>query len=434
MNLELFAANDHTGIPHRSWIALLALAGMLSASGSWAADLSMPASSMTPRAKLDRMLHCDEGKKAAILQEQRTVQAHLQKVADFRASLTDGPKQRLAVEKTEQALAKDRDALTKLEERLALVNRTIALTARAIQNLRPEDGGDARSITDDLKRSATTKLANATRCGQPGDATYVTDQSRLALLASDDDVCSRQLDELLGRTPGYKDDPAVEAHLKGMLTHLQARSSQNDVPLAVRIVRGCSGMNAFATSTTVYFEQCYLEKKPSDGELMFVAAHELAHAQLSHSNQYHIQEKVERKLSPVDLGQLVPKDIRVANETNIPTVVGQAWTSQFNKEQEQEADLLGAQTALAAGASPLGIHETFVRMAKERDEDERTRLAAMTETKRTIDQKNTARQQLDRLTASHPAPEERLKALEDAIGDKFWERTDLTLGAPCPHP
>jgi predicted Zn-dependent protease len=164
---------------------------------------------------------------------------------------------------------------------------------------------------------------------------------------------------------------------------------------------------------------------------MFVAAHELAHAQLGHSDQYQIQEKVERKLSPVNLDQLVPQDVRVANETNMPMVVGQAWTSQFNKEHEQEADLLGAQMALAAGASPLGIHEAFVRMAKERDEDERTRLAAMNEKQRAIDQKNTARQQLDRLTATHAEPEERLRALEDSLGDKFWERTDLKLGAPC---
>jgi|CXWL01.1.fsa_nt_gi hypothetical protein len=419
---------------HRRWpllaMPILVLVGLFSAGANWAAEPA-PAAAMTPRAKLERMLHCDEEKRAAILQEERTVQTHLREVEDFRAGLTDAPKHRLAVEKAEQAAAKDRAALTKIEERLALVNRRIALTARAIQNLLPEHGGDARSLTDDLKRSATTKLANATRCGQPGDATYVTDQSRLALLATDDDVCSRRIDALWAKQYGYVQDPAVEARLKGILAHLQVRPRRNDLPLAVRIIRGCPGRGAAASATTIYFEQCYLDKRPSDDELMFVAAHELAHAQLSHSNQYQIQEKVERKLSPVDLDQLVPQDLRVAQATEIPDKVGQAWMSRFNKDQELEADLFGAQQALAAGASPLGIREAFARMATERDEDERTRLAAMNEKQRAIDRNNTARQQLERLTTTHPEPEERLKALETALGDKFWERTDLQLSSTC---
>ena len=420
---------------HRCWslLAIPVLIGLMSTGTSLASEPA-PATAMTPRAKLERMLRCDEEKRAGILQEQRSVQTHLREVEDFRAGLTDAPKHRLAVEKAEQALTKDRDALAKIEERLALVNRRIALTARAVQNLLPEHSGDARSPTDDLTRSATTKLANATRCGQPGDATYVTDQTRLALLATDDDVCSRQIDDLWAKQYGYVQDPAMEARLKGILAHLQVRSRRNDLPLTVRIIRGCPGRGAAASATTIYFEQCELKKTLSNDELTFIAAHELAHAQLSHSNQYQIQEKVERKLSPVDLDQLVPQDVRVAQATEMPDKIGQAWMSRFNKDQELEADLLGTQMSLAAGASPLGIHEAFLRMAKERDEDEQTRLAAMTEKQRAIDQKNTVRQQLDRLTATHPEPEERLKALEGALGDKFWERTDLKFGVPCHLP
>lgn len=419
---------------HRRWLLLAVpiLVGLLSTGTSWTAE-PPPATAMTPRAKLDRMLACDEEKRAAILQEQRIVQAHLREVEAFRAGLTDAPKHRLAVEKTEQAMTKDRAALAKIEERLALVNRRIALTARAVQNLLPEHGGDARSLAGDLTRSATTKLANATRCGQPGDATYVTDRSRLALLASDDDVCSRRLDDAFAKEYGYAEDPAMEARLRGVLAHLQVRSRRTDLPLTVRIVRGGPGMGAAASATTIYFEQCYLDKRPSDDELMFVAAHELAHAQLNHSNQYQIQEKVERKLSPVDLDQLVPQDARVADETKMPIVMGRAWMSKFNKDHELEADLLGAQQALAAGASPVGIREAFTRMASERDKDERARLAAMNEKQREIDLKNTARQQLERLTATHPEPEERLKALERYFGETFWERTDLNLGATCPR-
>src|SRR5687767_14397035 len=80
-----------------------------------------PASSLSARSNLDRLLRCDEEKKTAILQEQRTVQEHLRKVDAFRGSLIDATKNRLSIDKAEQALAKDREALAKIEERLALI-------------------------------------------------------------------------------------------------------------------------------------------------------------------------------------------------------------------------------------------------------------------------------------------------------------------------
>lgn len=40
-----------------------------------------------------------------------------------------------------------------------------------------------------------------------------------------------------------------------------------------------------------------------------------------------------------------------------------------------------------------------------------------------LDRRNIAQQQLDTLAASHPEPQERLKALEDVLGEKFWEKS-----------
>jgi hypothetical protein len=48
-----------------------------------------------------------------------------------------------------------------------------------------------------------------------------------------------------------------------------------------------------------------------------------------------------------------------------------------------------------------------------------------------FERKNVAQQQLDKLTADHPEPEERLKALENVLGEKFWENKDLKFKASC---
>lgn len=61
--MKLFAFNIQAGPPLRYRPVLMALVGILSGSGSWAADPSTPASSTTPRATVDRLLASQQAEK-----------------------------------------------------------------------------------------------------------------------------------------------------------------------------------------------------------------------------------------------------------------------------------------------------------------------------------------------------------------------------------
>ena len=364
------------------------------------------------RAKLDRLLECQEAEKAGILKEQRRVLAHLREIEAFRATMTDAHRYRESIAKAEQAMAKDRGALAKIDEHLALVNRRIGLTVRAIQNLAPEQGGPAQSSSAEARRSAITRLANALRCTDP-EAPDLRDVSRLKLLATGDDVCSRRFDELSGEEYGFLNDPVLHGRLETIVAHLQVRSNGTNAPVAVRILRECSGLGggAFSTATTIYVDQCYLKQRPSDDELTFVFAHELAHVQLQHVNLAYLH---------------VTSDTAIRGEPSSTEAI-----ADYTRDQELEADLLGAELALAAGASPVGIRDALWRIAAERDEMERNRLRSMNEKQRKLYESDIARIGHDRLTASHPGPEDRLKALESVLGSRFWELDAAVPSSTC---
>jgi predicted Zn-dependent protease len=95
--------------------------------------------------------------------------------------------------------------------------------------------------------------------------------------------------------------------------------------------------------------------------------------------------------------------------------------AQYFRDQEAQADLFGAQQALAAGASPRGIKDTFTHLFFA---DLKSRLSP--------DASDHDPHYVKALE-THARPNDRLKALEEALGEKFWERTDLASFGPCRH-
>ena len=65
--MRLFALNLQVRSSLSYWPVLMAFTRILFAGGSWASDPSTPSSSMTPRAKLDRLLACQQAEKDAAL-------------------------------------------------------------------------------------------------------------------------------------------------------------------------------------------------------------------------------------------------------------------------------------------------------------------------------------------------------------------------------
>ena len=409
---------------HRRWplmaVPVLVLACLLSTSASWAEEPA-PTTAMTPRAKLDRLLACQQADKDAALAEKRKTQAKIADVETFIRSLSDRPVHYAAHERADRALTVAREALAKIEERARLANLQLNLTARAITHLPPEPGGKKRAPLDEWARAAWDQLAQV----MGGHA------------QSWDDVAETNY--------GFVRNPVIEQRLRAIVERAQASSGQASVPVDVRILAKPSGMSAAATTSTIYFDQSYIDRAPSEDELVFVAGHELAHIQLNHYNKFIVREALEAKLNAVRLDPVAGDRLtEVRDRIDQKSQAGQSLTpreelhrevelkaqlAQFAREQELQADLLGAQMALAAGAAPIGIkeglsHDNFL-----------VRLKSQLEERRKLGDgaRNEADKPLEKLTADHPYSEERLEALETALGEKFWERTDLKFSSACPR-
>ena len=374
----------------RSLLTMTILIGLFSTGASWAAELA-PAAATTPRAKLDRLLACQQADKDAALEEKRKTQAKIADIETFVRSLSDRPVHYAAHEKADRALAVSRDALAKVEERLRLADRKIGMTVRALSYLAPEQGGIPKS----------SSLADVPRQYKDWRA--------------DGENESRYLDGLFGETFGFVTDPELILRLNTLVNRLQTLSSKPNVPIQVRVLERESGIGAAATATTVYFDKAYLDGNPSESELLFIAGHELAHVQLGHFSETMLGLEEDRK--------------RLANDHGLEGTAAFGWraeqallkmrTGPWEQRQEEAADLLGAQQALEAGASPKGIQEAMLRM----EEDEKAwRKKVAPDIQRYQDS-----------LRDHAKPLDRLEALESALGDKFWERTDLQFSSSCPR-
>lgn len=390
-----------------SWMllpGLCLLMNLIGGSGTLSLAADTGILSQTARAKLDRLLACQQANKDAALEEKRKTQAKIADIETFVRSLSDQPVHYAAHQKADRALTVSRDALAKIEERLRLADRHIDLTLRAMKHLPLETASEGTS--DELRRWALDWWADGERV-------------------------SRQVHGEFLRDYGFVNDPALEKRLEGILSRLQMVSSRPDIPINVKVFDKESGYGAAATTTAVYFDKSYLDKTPSESELLFVTAHELAHVQLGHFSEFFMKMEAGHKEddrryimgqedSAVSIGGVRAKaaDMVLADQRKVRL-------APFAQDQELQADLLGAQQALAAGADPKGIHEAMMWMVNERQ----TAMNRMSD----FDRKNVAQRQLDKLAADHPEPEDRLKALEGALGEKFWERTDLTLSTPCRH-
>jgi len=400
---------------------LCLLVSLIGGSGtlSFAAEIGAP--SQTARAKLDRLLACRQTEKEAALEEKRKTQAKIADIETFVRSLSDRPVHYAAHEKADRALTLAREALAKIEERIRLATLQLNLTARAIKYLLPETRGKERSPLDELARTTWDQLARVAG----GHA--------------------QSWDHAAEAEYGFIRDPVMEERLRAIIERIQASSDRTAMPVDVRILAKPSGMGAAATATAIYFDQSYLDRSPSESELLFVAGHELAHIQLNHYNKFIVQEALERKLNsvrldPVEGDRLTQVRDRIDQKFQTAQsltpreelhreVELKAQLAQFAREQELQADLLGAQMALAAGASPMGIkeglsHDNIFARLKNTLEERRIWGSQA---------RNQADKPLEKLTADHPYSEERLEALESALGDKFWERTDLKFSSSCPR-
>ena len=391
---------------HRRWplLAVPILACLLSTGASWAADPT-PATAMTPRAKLERMLACQQADKEAALKEKAKIDSHLHDVQAFRETLSDNPKHRLALDKTERALEKDREALAKAEERLRLATLQVGMTERAITYL-PISATQSPGLIERGKQRIADWLAQ-----------FRSENSA---------ATEKQLED----EHGFVNDPAMHQRLGALLDRAQAVSTATDVPVTIRILDKPTGGDVFTTGTTIYFDKAYLDQlekaartpKSLDDELLFTMGHELAHIQLHHVNLGFTEaswQRLQNAWQVQDAAGTHPDYAR--DDSRHSDAALKTQLAEYQRDQEFQADLLGAQHALAAGISPKAIKDSFTRMWFQ---DLQRRL-----------QPDVSQQEphYAKMLEDHARPDERLKALETALGEKFWERTDLKFNSACPR-
>ena len=387
----------HHNIHHRwSLLAMPAIIGLLSTGVCWAAEPA-PAAATTPRLKLERMLACQQAEKEAVLAEKRKAEKNIVDIETFIRSLTDRPVHYAAHEKADRALVVAQDALTKVEERLRLADRQIGLTLRAMKYL------PTTSREESLSLAERAKL---------GFADWLTDRK----LISD-----AEFDRQWQTTYGFVEDAALQQRLARIIERLHAASPDVDPPVTIRIVNRPGEDGASATRSFIYFDKEFLGRNPSDDELLFVAAHELAHVQLHHvsfgaveSNWKGFEEDWFRK-------SVEGSHPAYQNGSEHDDAGWRTRMAQYVKDQEAQADLVGAQQALAAGASPRGIKDTFTHLFFD---DLKRRLGPDTSGHDPHYAKS---------LETHARPMDRLKTLEETLGEKFWEREDLASPMPCRH-
>jgi Peptidase family M48 len=388
---------------HRPWPLLVILISLLSTGTSWASELTQ-ATAMTPRAKLERMLACQQADKEAALKEKAKIDSHLHDVRAFRETLSDNPKHRLALDKTERALEKDREALTKAEERLRLTILKIGMTERAVNYLPVSTTNQSPGLIENGKQRIADWLAQ-----------FSSENSA---------VIEKQLE---GEN-GFINDPVLHQRLGALLDRVQDVSTATDVPATIRILDKPTGGDVFTTGTTIYFDKAYLDQlekaahtpKSLDDELLFTMGHELAHIQLHHVNLGFTEaswQRLQNAWQVQDVAGTHPDYAR--DDSRHSDAVLKTQLAEYQRNQEFQADLLGAQHALAAGLPPKAIKDKFTRMGFQ---DLKRRLHP-----------DVAQQEprYAKMLEDHARPDERLKALEAALGEKFWERTDLKFGSTC---
>jgi predicted Zn-dependent protease len=352
-------------------------------------------------------LPCHEAEKTAAFHERDKIDAHLREVGAFRSELTDAPQHRLAVEKAEQALAKDRDALAKAEERLRLADLQLRMTLNAMKYLPPPVTDSSPGLMETGKRRLADFLTQ-----------FHLDNSAA-------------IDQQLEKENGFFEDPGLHARLGDILDRLQAASSHEKVPVTIRILDRPLGRDAFATGTTIYFDKAYLDRleghyknpKALEDQLMVTMGHELAHLQLHHVNLGFVQDQWQRTQNRVGLRHVEGSHEAYADPNqNHSDAAFRAQIAEHQRDQEYQADLIGAQQALAAGVSPRSIKESFSRMWFD---DLKRRLALSSKSDKPVEP------HYAKTIEDHARPDARLKALEEALGEKFWEQKHLRFTSSC---
>ena len=155
-------------------------------------------------------------------------------------------------------------------------------------------------------------------------------------------------------------DPVVESHVNAIGKRLAGFISGEKYPYQFKIVNA-SDINAFALpGGYLYLNRGLIEAAKSEGQLVGVMAHEMAHVALRHGTNQASKAYMGQTGLGI-LGGLFSKDDGSSDKV-IGAVGGfglNALFLKFSRTDEEQADIVGAQTMAKAGYNPQDMVDFF---------------------------------------------------------------------------
>jgi len=193
---------------------------------------------------------------------------------------------------------------------------------------------------------------------------------------------------LLGAAPLAAND-GVQRYVNNVGRWLASQTERPDLPWRFGVLEAPQ-LNAFATpGGHIFITRGLLARMKNEAELAGVLAHEIAHVLKKHHLQA-IQKGARLELASTAVSTLARQDRNTANREKLLAASSELFTRGLDKSDELEADRLGVVIAARAGYDAYGLPTVLQTLQAMNPED--SGLALMFKT--------------------HPAPGERLDALE----------------------
>ncbi len=223
-----------------------------------------------------------------------------------------------------------------------------------------------------MTRIALPALAAAILLLAAGCATNpVSGKSDLAFMSQEQEKkIGQQMHVQITQTMGVYDDARLQEYVQQLGEKLAKQSHRPELDWKFTVI-DTDDVNAFATpGGYVYISRGILPYLASEAELAAVIGHEIAHITARHSVQRQSQSTVAGVLgaaAAIFTGQPALGDLA--------GIAGQAVISGYGREQELEADRLGAEYLARTGYDPNAMIRV-VRVLKEQETFERDRARA----------------------------------------------------------
>lgn len=205
--------------------------------------------------------------------------------------------------------------------------------------------------------------------------------------------------EMTAEFGGVYQDAQAQEFLDGICRQLLNNSDagQADWPYECTLLVDSETINAFALPGGQVFVTVGLYNQlQSEGQLAGVLAHEIGHAVARHSAQQIAQQQLTQGLTgAVVIASYDPQNPNSAATGQIALVVGQLINMRYSREHELQADRLGVRFMGQAGYDPRALIEVMRILAESGG-------ASPPE-----------------FFSTHPNPENRITAIEEAIQAEF---------------